>query len=206
MRAIVLVFSAFMMLVLSGCKTATCEGGGVYTCKNWQRRTECSVNSRGTVICQDREVCVNYGCVRDPINRYEAALAPSVNLRDVSTSGVMSMIANGDMLAAQSMGFELNDVFSLLNGRSLSEERVKSIARIAGESEPVVARKIESINAEFQIQRHDFKSPYWQTCVASGRWSTDQNSRCEKAYWPGCSPEQGASLCISDLGASRFGN
>lgn len=31
----------------------------------------------------------------------------------------------------------------------------------------------------------------WKLCTAARQWRTDRNSRCQKGYWPGCSPESG---------------
>lgn len=43
----------------------------------------------------------------------------------------------------------------------------------------------------------------WRLCLASREWMTDRNSRCRRAYWPGCGPdgEDPGHWCLIRKGA-----
>lgn len=209
MKAWILLASVITIFGLTGCKGASCDG--IFTCLQRQRTVECGGNPHDGVVCRTREVCVRYGCLKrgelPPSSGFKATVGelPIRTLSKITVPEAMSLIANGDMLAAQNFGFEIGDLFRLYDGRALSSDRINEIAKSQAADPGEVAGKIDEISQAFQSQRANSASDYWQTCIQSGQWSTDRNSRCEQTYWPGCSPEQGATFCTSNLGTSRLG-
>lgn len=111
----------------------------------------------------------------------------------------MSMIANDDMTLAQAAGLKRDDAMAALQGRALSKERYKEIAREVGQPLEKVQSRLELIGSVFNAQRRDINSAYWQTCVQSKKWATEKNLFCTNTFQPGCAPVSGATVCWTKL-------
>ncbi|WP_295903058.1 hypothetical protein [uncultured Bdellovibrio sp.] len=91
----------------------------------------------------------------------------------------------------------------------LNEKDIKAISKRSlpdSDSLALMAQKLDmsqaqardlmkAVVADFDAQASDVSSAYWQSCMAKGKWKTPQNMICKKTFWPGCSPETGATLC-----------
>lgn len=116
----------------------------------------------------------------------------------------MAMTANGDIENAYNIGLESKDLMKIISGSKLEADRLQSIASINGMSADAVNAKLNLIRDRLETERKDMSSAYWQTCMAQGKWKTDKNRSCEKFWWPGCSPMEDASYCVSEAGAKRL--
>jgi len=207
--------SLSLSLTLAACKSS-CDG--TLKCGKYGQVTDCVTNSSGHTHCTTREECVDYFCCGghscngigcgDVCFKHGFAVQgvqPSkLNLKDLSLDRVMSAAANADLTYMNRAGLQLEDMLALADSKALSEQSTQRVARTLGESSELVERVTADISAAFQKERADLQSTYWQTCMSTERWQTDRNPYCRSTSWPGCSPEKGASLCISEAGTQRL--
>jgi hypothetical protein len=212
MKSIAAKFLALTALCtqLTGC-FLDCPDGTSLRCREHKTVTECRPTYNGGTRCESRQECASYACVQNgrPGRYPHASLAemsesPKLRLSELKNDDVMPMIANGDIEKAAQYGLDTGDVMSLLVKGNIGSDRTERLARINGASTEAIAAKIKEIHTRFESERKDISSAYWQTCMANGAWKTDRNQSCEKAFWPGCSPLDRASYCVSGIGAKRL--
>lgn len=196
-------------LSLSGCDGECPDGSGGYCVLG--TAMEC-VGSEPNVTCTPTTECVSFSCDPGPAlqsvlhqgETSEIKSSPQA-LDQITNDRAMSMIANGNMATAHSLGLRSDDFSPTAAGIVLSDERAQQVAQNNSSSVAAVKSKIDGLNAEFASERRQVTSVYWQTCIQSGLWSTDQSSSCSHENSPGCSPGTGATLCISKTGKSVLG-
>jgi hypothetical protein len=99
------------------------------------------------------------------------------------------------MDAFYAMGLTENDMKGFMKRQIPSEASIKTASGKLGLSETQTRTLITSMMREFFKQANNVKSEYWQRCMSEGKWKTDRNQSCEKTFWPGCSPAEGAQFC-----------
>ncbi|MNK07368.1 hypothetical protein D3C87_252810 [compost metagenome] len=104
-------------------------------------------------------------------------------------------VATQGLSAFEAVGLSQRDL-STISSRSMPGQ--KSLANVAVKldmSEAQARDLLKGMITEFDAQASNVESPYWQSCMAKGKWKTPQNGRCTTTAWEGCSPENGATLC-----------
>ncbi|MDG0817168.1 hypothetical protein [Bdellovibrio svalbardensis] len=107
-------------------------------------------------------------------------------LNGVKTEGLSSLAK---------IGLNKKDIETLMKHDLPSSAAIKSLATKLDMSEAQSRDLLISMNREFEAQAADIESPYWESCMAKGKWRTPQNLYCKSTNWNGCSPEMGATLC-----------
>ncbi len=123
--------------------------------------------------------------------RHQISLAAAEQVQEA-----FSLVATEGLSAFARIGLTDKDIMSI-SRRSMPKS--SSIAAMAGKldiSEAQARDLLQRAIADFDAQASDVESPYWQSCMAKGKWKTPENASCSKTFWNGCSPETGASLCI----------
>lgn len=106
---------------------------------------------------------------------------------DVKTEGITSFAK---------IGLQKKDVEVLMAHSMLSTSALGAMAVKLDMSEAQARDFVLSLNREFSAQAADVASPYWEACMAKGKWKTPENMYCTSTRWTGCAPETGASLCF----------
>lgn len=220
MRIIYILLLGLLSLGFVGCYGGTCEGDSVRTCSEYGRVSDCDT-SGSTTRCTTRNQCVSWACCRyngsgtscvggwpaDPPSSFSVSLRTGsvpAKLSTMSVDQAMAMAANADIEAAEKAGLSPVDLMLVGAGQALESVRCGEIARKLDEPEDLVCDKVKAIEVAFQAQRAQANSPYWRTCMHSGRWATEKNRNCKETYWPGCSPATGATMCVSEAGRRRL--
>lgn len=105
---------------------------------------------------------------------------------DVETKGIASF---------ESIGLNKKDLTRIARRQLPDTDSLKSLAQKLDLSEAQSRDLVKSMITEFNQQATNVESPYWQSCIAKGKWKTPENTNCSKTTWTGCSPATGASLC-----------
>lgn len=116
----------------------------------------------------------------------EAAEKVNAAFQGVQTEGTSSFAK---------IGLNQSDIKTIMRHELPSSSAIKSLAGKLDMSEAQARDFLVSLNKEFQAQAEDVTSPYWQSCMAKGKWKTPQNLYCKSTSWNGCAPESGATLC-----------
>jgi hypothetical protein len=163
----------------------------------------------------DQHSCAGQGCLQAcgnmamfSANTFTSQLQyktlDKVTLKDMTIDKVMAAAANADFHYIFTFGLQRQDLMDLSENRTLSSRTVQRMANILDESPELVKKVTSDLAQAFQSQKVDVKSSYWQTCMSSGNWRTDKNFYCKSTSWPGCSPESGANICLSETGVQRL--
>lgn len=104
----------------------------------------------------------------------------------VATKGVSSF---------EAIGLTAQDLKQIAKKDVPSADSIKSMSAKLNLSEAQSTDLVKSMIAEFSKQAADVASPYWESCMASGKWRTAQNNYCSNTSWNGCSPATGATAC-----------
>lgn len=216
MRKFILCLLISPTLLLTGCLEGTCGKNGSASCDQWGDVVKCetwsSYPSGSTTRCAPEKGCLKWSCYYDKstsplmtglLNMTQPLVR--LDLRSLSIDRAMGMMVNGDTFTAWRLGLTNQDVETVLKGTKPTSERIQDLAEANGVDKGEMESIIEKFTQAFEEQRRRSDSVYWQTCIQSGKWSTPQNSSCEKAFWPGCSPETGADLCLTAAGLQRLG-
>lgn len=103
---------------------------------------------------------------------------------------------DGDLQPIRALGLADNDFQRLAKLQMVSNAGLHNLAAKLEMSDARTQTLIQDIINDFKVQAKDSSSEYWQSCFEAGSWKTPENLSCEKSFWPGCSPETGASLCV----------
>ncbi len=106
-----------------------------------------------------------------------------------------SGVATEGLTSFAKIGLEKKDIETLMKHQLPSSSAIKSMASKLDMSEAQSRDFLVAMNHEFEAQAADVTSPYWEACMAKGKWRTPQNLYCKSTSWNGCSPEVGATLC-----------
>ncbi|WII72197.1 hypothetical protein QJS83_17175 [Bdellovibrio sp. 22V] len=123
--------------------------------------------------------------------RHQISLAAAEQI-----DAAFAAVPNEGLKAFAQVGLSERDLKDI-SKRSLPEPA--SIAKVATKLDMSQAQArdlLKEIIADFDVQASDVQSPYWKACMAKGKWKTPSNRYCKKTFWPGCSPETGATRCI----------
>ncbi len=179
-----------------------CRGGYREECtiyhNRWgERRRVCeevydSCLYRNTVAAQPKSSTA----VSDTV----ASVAKTQNVSFTAAEKLMSTVTAvqaGDISTLSEVGLTTAD-FRLISRGFLPEQATIDRVSMAldlsvNETRSLLKRVIAGVDA----QRKDSQSAYWQSCLSKSSWRTDGNGYCSQAWWPGCSPETGATLCLS---------
>lgn len=94
------------------------------------------------------------------------------------------------------IGLSEKDIRVISNRSMPRDESVAAMAVKLDMSQAQARDLLKRLIADFDAQASDIESPYWQSCMAKGKWKTPQNGSCSTTSWNGCSPETGATLCL----------
>lgn len=103
---------------------------------------------------------------------------------------------DGDLQPVRALGLSDADFESLAKMQMISNAGVNSLSAKLEMSTDATRTFVQKLIADVKTQAKDSSSPYWQSCLQAKSWKTPENLSCEKSWWPGCSPETGASLCV----------
>ena len=106
-------------------------------------------------------------------------------------------LRQGDKAQMLNLGLSDQDLWSVAQGQKLNDDTALKVAQNLNLSMDSVQSLVAQVGSEARVQMSDFNSSYWSDCRASGKWATPENPSCEKAFWKGCSPATGASLCLA---------
>lgn len=94
------------------------------------------------------------------------------------------------------IGLSDKDIMAISRRSLPKSDSIAAMANKLDISEAQARDLLQRVVADFDAQASDLESPYWQACMAKGKWKTPENASCTKTFWTGCSPETGATLCI----------
>lgn len=228
MKKLFLFFiAASSLFLLSACEDYSCDG--IQQCANYGPVTDCTTYGNRT-SCTTRESCTNYvcceylpgggrGCSGESCGKTCFSAVPlrktvldqllgssrqQLTIKDITIDKVVTAAANADLGFMERMGLSSRDLQSVAQNQTLSAAAVQKMANALQESPAMAEQVAGDIAQAFQTQRTQLQSSYWQTCMNSGTWTTDKNLFCRSTRWTGCSPEQGATLCLSEVGLKRL--
>ena len=95
----------------------------------------------------------------------------------------------------ETIGLTARDLKQIAKKDLPSANSIKVMSVKLNLSEAQSTDLVKSMIAEFTRQSASVDSPYWQSCMASGKWRTAQNNYCSNTAWNGCSPATGATAC-----------
>lgn len=226
--------ASFCVLALTACfgldKGADnfCGGDGYYTaCSRYGNVTECTgAPEQGNFNCVTRNECVDYsyccynnscageGCLNAcqggvHSGGFVQELASSksgipVKSTDISMDKLLTAIPNGDIELLQSTGMSLGELIRSFKKQKPSDKLVHEFANYSGQSVEASGQYLISVFSKLRSAMKDENSAYWQTCIQSKQWVTDQNLSCRSTNWSGCSPDEGANYCMTKVGVSRL--
>lgn len=108
----------------------------------------------------------------------------------------LSAASQGDASKVMALGLSSKDFERLAEMRMITDDGLTRLAASLGMDKPATETLVQNVVDDFRQQASDSSSDYWQSCIRSGSWKTPQNLNCQEAYWSGCSPETGASMCV----------
>ncbi|MEN0060116.1 MAG: hypothetical protein AAGB31_14855, partial [Bdellovibrio sp.] len=123
-------------------------------------------------------------------NRHQISLAAAEKIQEA-----FSQVSVEGLNAFSRIGFEEKDIRSIANRSVPADSSLAKMALSLDISTAQARRMMQDAVADFSVQASDVESDYWQACMAEGKWKTPENTNCKSTSWPGCSPEQGATLC-----------
>jgi hypothetical protein len=97
--------------------------------------------------------------------------------------------------ALADLGLSATDAAQLANLQMPSQEVIVKVASKLGEDPAKIEKVMAGFIADVKGDKTDISSSYWQACMSTGAWRTPENQNCQKAWWSGCSPAEGASAC-----------
>lgn len=112
-------------------------------------------------------------------------------------TGAFHAARKGDLAPVKALGLSEGDLKAVASLRMVSEASLQALASNLQVSAETAKSFVEKLIADVKAQAADIKSDYWQACTAGKKWKTPQNLRCEQTFWPGCSPQSGATLCVA---------
>ncbi len=178
-----------------------CRGGYVERCRSthdrWGRRhTSCTrewdscatryaASAASSLLRADRSVSTVSG-------RYNLPLESAERL----TKALQSAHA-GQADALTSLGLSQDDLTSMAKFQMPSSDGIEKMAKSLALSRSATQGLIQELMNDARTQFANVQSPAWKACTSAGQWRTPENGgTCKETFWPGCSPETGASLCI----------
>ena len=177
-----------------------CRGGYVERCRStydrWGRRhTSCtrewdscatrySATVGSSLLRADRSVSTVSG-------KYNLPLESAERL----TKALQAAHA-GNADALTSLGLSQSDLTSMAKFQSPSKEGIEKMAASLALSRSATTQLVKDLMEDARVQFANVQSPAWKACIAAGQWRTPENGNCQETFWPSCSPETGASLCI----------
>lgn len=95
----------------------------------------------------------------------------------------------------EAIGLKKSDLKDIAKREMPDADALKAVAGKLDLSQAQARDLIKVMIKDFDAQASNVESPYWQSCMAEGKWRTPQNLYCKSTSWKGCAPETGASLC-----------
>lgn len=116
----------------------------------------------------------------------KAAAKIQVAFANVESQGLKSF---------ESIGLKKSDLKDIAKREMPDADALKAVAGKLDLSQAQARDLIKVLIKDFDAQASNVESPYWQSCMAQGKWKTPQNMYCKSTSWNGCAPESGATLC-----------
>lgn len=110
--------------------------------------------------------------------------------------GALDEAREGKLTGVLALGLDRSDIEDLARLRLPSNKGLEALSDYLDIDKKDIKKMLASILDDFTDQLGDFDSHFWQNCTRSGKWKTPQNNSCQQSYWPGCSPQTGATLCM----------
>lgn len=111
---------------------------------------------------------------------------------------LLQRAAGGDKTALTSMGLSTDAINRVARYKMPSNADLDQIGAKLAMSRTMAKEFVSNLMEDTKAQMADINSPAWRSCLSTGKWKTDANGgTCKSVDWPGCSPEQGASMCAS---------
>ncbi|MGE0633257.1 MAG: hypothetical protein AB7O96_12660 [Pseudobdellovibrionaceae bacterium] len=157
--------------------------------------------------CRQERFCDRNGCENRPIC---SSMVFNVEAKEqwgkefgLSASAVkkldqvLATSRTGDSSALQEIGLTERDVRKMVRFEMPTDAAIKEVAKSFGITTAQSRAFLSFMIGTVHKQAKNIQSPLWKNCLASGHWVTPENNTCKKTYWKGCSPETGATMCVS---------
>lgn len=175
----------------------TCHGGYRTVCESY-------VDYWGYVHTGCHEVydsCAYYRGINPGVSVQAEQFANKYNLSMEAGQKVVSALeqaATGDLAALKLIGLTAENITTVTQMQTPTQESLVQSAQTLNIAPATVHAMVSDVVAQSKAQLKDVGSAYWTSCMGkTGSWKTDKNILCKQTFWNGCTPETGASYCIS---------